>query len=137
MFDKILLAVDGSEHAKRAVSVAADVAKASAGCEVIVFHVREVELARGAQAPETPSEAADMVNSIVHDLHAQQVKARGDARSAAFGRAAHDIVDEAKSIGADLIVMGSRGLSDFTGMLVGSVAHKVIHLAECPVLVVK
>lgn len=136
MFDKILLAVDFSEHAKRATAVATDLAKKSGG-ELVVFHIREVEIGRGAFAEETPTEAAEMVNAIVHDLHSKGVNARGDARSAPFGRAAHDIVDEAKSIGADVIVMGSRGLSDFTGMLVGSVAHKVIHLAECPVLVVK
>jgi nucleotide-binding universal stress UspA family protein len=33
--------------------------------------------------------------------------------------------------------MGTRGLSDFSGLLVGSVAHKVIHHADCPVLVVR
>ncbi|MBI2237930.1 MAG: universal stress protein [Actinobacteria bacterium] len=137
MFEKILLAVDGSEHSKRAADAAADIAKKSGG-EVLVFHVREVEMGRGTYpAVETPSEAADLVNGVVHELHAAGVTARGDARSAPFGRAAHDIIDEAKTFGADVIVMGSRGLSDFSAMLVGSVAHKVIHLSECPVLVVK
>ncbi len=137
MFEKILLAVDGSEHSKRATAAAADIAKKSGG-EIVVFHVRELEMGRGAYpAVETTDEAAQLVNGVVHELHQQGVDARGDARSAPFGRAAHDIVDEAKASGAGLIVMGSRGLSDFSAMLVGSVAHKVIHLAECPVLVVK
>jgi nucleotide-binding universal stress UspA family protein len=38
---------------------------------------------------------------------------------------------------ADLIIMGSRGLSDFEALLLGSVAHKVVHYAHCPVLIVR
>lgn len=136
MLEKILLAVDGSEQSKRAVGVAAETAKKSGG-EVLVFHVREVEVGRGAPALETPAEAAALVNGIVHELKGEGVSARADARSVPFGRAAHDIVGESKAWGADLIVMGSRGLSDFSAMLVGSVAHKVLHLSDCPVMIVK
>jgi len=137
MFEKILLAVDGSEHSKRATGVAAEIAKISGG-EVLVFHVREVEMSRAPEAAaETPREATDLVNGVVHELKQQGVNARADARSAPFGRAAHDIVEESKAWGADLVVMGSRGLSDFSALLVGSVAHKVLHLADCPVMIVK
>lgn len=137
MYDRILLAVDGSEHAKKAVSSAAELAKASDG-EIRVFNVREVDVAKmGAAIAETPDEAAELVNGVVHDLHERGVKASGSARSAAFGRAAQEILDEAKSFGADLIVMGSRGLSDFKALLLGSVAHKVLQHAESPVLVIR
>jgi len=37
----------------------------------------------------------------------------------------------------ELIIMGSRGLSDIEGLLIGSVAHKVLHIAKCPVLIVR
>jgi nucleotide-binding universal stress UspA family protein len=40
-------------------------------------------------------------------------------------------------VNADLIIIGSRGLTDWQGLLLGSVAHKVIHHATCPVLVVR
>ena len=46
-------------------------------------------------------------------------------------------MDEAGRFDADLIVIGSRGLSDFAALLVGSVTHKVIHYAHCPVLIVR
>lgn len=53
------------------------------------------------------------------------------------GRPGHAIVEEAQSGGFDLVVMGSRGLSDFEGMLLGSVAHRVLSAAHCPVLVTR
>jgi nucleotide-binding universal stress UspA family protein len=53
------------------------------------------------------------------------------------GSTAPAILDAEKALGADLIVMGTRGLSDFAGLLLGSVAHKVIHHVQCPVLVVR
>jgi nucleotide-binding universal stress UspA family protein len=54
-----------------------------------------------------------------------------------FGDAAPSIIAVAKEIGADLIVLGSRGLSDLKGLLLGSVSHKVANLAEVPVITVK
>lgn len=55
----------------------------------------------------------------------------------ADGDPAHTIVSLAKDRNADAIVMGSRGLSDIKGLLVGSVSHKINHLAECTCITVK
>lgn len=55
----------------------------------------------------------------------------------AYGNAAERIVEQAEHSKADLIVIGSRGLSDVGGLLMGSVSHKVIQHATCPCLVVK
>jgi nucleotide-binding universal stress UspA family protein len=137
MFERILLAVDGSDHSQRAVAVASEIAKSSGG-EVLVFHVLERDVGRaGITGEETSGEAADLVNKIVHDLHQNDVKARGDAKGAPAGRAAPDILEEAKTFDAGIIVIGTRGRSDFAGLLLGSVAHKVLQHAECPVLVVR
>jgi nucleotide-binding universal stress UspA family protein len=54
-----------------------------------------------------------------------------------YGSAARLILDAAKEHGAGLIEMGSRGHSDLAALLVGSVAHKVLHLSECPVLIAR
>ncbi|HKJ94167.1 MAG TPA: universal stress protein [Gammaproteobacteria bacterium] len=54
-----------------------------------------------------------------------------------FGDAAQQIVNIASTSHADLIVMGSRGLGEVKGLLLGSVSHKVLQLAECACLTVK
>jgi nucleotide-binding universal stress UspA family protein len=53
------------------------------------------------------------------------------------GHVAKIIVDAARDHGAGVIVLGSRGRGDLSALLLGSVAHKVIHLADRPVLVVR
>ena len=54
-----------------------------------------------------------------------------------YGSAARLILDAANEHRAGLIVMGSRGHSDFAALLVGGVAHKVLHLSACPVLIAR
>ena len=138
MFDRIVLAIDGSEPSRRAQETAAALA-GLAGSEVIVLHVRELD-PMGRAGPislERSSEAADLVTRAVAELQAGGLNARGLAFAALGGHIAPHIIDTAKSEHADLIVLGTRGHSDFAALLVGSVAHKVIQHAHCPVLVTR
>ncbi|HEY5989670.1 MAG TPA: universal stress protein [Streptosporangiaceae bacterium] len=138
MFERILLAVDGSEPSNRAREAAAELAS-RLEAEVRVLHVRELE-SHGRAGPlslEAPGEAADLVNRVVADLRDRGVKATGEAYAVLAGAVAPHILSTAKEFGASLIVMGTRGMTDFAALLVGSVAHKVIHHAECPVLVIR
>ena len=133
MFEKILLAVDGSDHSRKAAAAAGDLAKKSSG-EVHVLYVHE----EGLFSPvESIPEAHSIVDGVAEGLVADGVKASGEAVATRTGSVAPTILEAARSFSADLIVMGTRGLSDFTGLLLGSVAHKVIHHADCPVLVVR
>jgi nucleotide-binding universal stress UspA family protein len=133
MFEKVLLAVDGSEHAKRAAAAAGDLAKKSGG-EVHAVYVHE----EGLVAPvESVPQAQALVAGVVDELLADGVKASGEAVATRSGSVAPAILDAARSFGADVIVMGTRGLSEFSALLVGSVAHKVIHHADVPVLVMR
>jgi nucleotide-binding universal stress UspA family protein len=137
MFEKVLLAVDGSAPSDRATAVAADLAKGF-GSELIVINVRETEIFwRGAVELETPDEATELVDETVRRLKDAGISARGEVHPAIYGRAARVILELASEEGADLIVLGSRGLSDLAGLVLGSVTHKVLHLAHCPVLVVR
>lgn len=135
MMSKILLAVDGSEHSARAVRMAAEIA-GRFGAEIIVFHAHEHAMGRGGgYEVETPTEANALTDRVVRELKDVGLSARGEVHSCFYGHTAREIVDQAKVEGADLIVIGSRGLSDVAGLLVGSVAHKVLQLTDAPVLV--
>ena len=139
MYDKILVAVDYSEHSDRAVAAARDLAALSKG-EVWVLHLREREMGvkTGVLTPdETTAEANAKVAATVEALTAAGVKAHGEVRNTVFGFAAREIVGHAQEIGADVIVMGSRGRGELAGLLLGSTAHKVVHLSDRPVLIVR
>jgi nucleotide-binding universal stress UspA family protein len=137
MFDKIVVAIDGSQCAERTVPIVAQMAGAFGG-EVVVAHFVEVVAAWAlAVESETPTEASDLADGVVRTLKDQGVSARAEVRTTIRGAVAREIVEIAGEEGAGLIVMGSRGLGDVSGLLLGSVAHKVVHLAHCPVLIVK
>jgi nucleotide-binding universal stress UspA family protein len=139
MFDKILVAVDHSEISDRALDAARDLALLSEG-EVWVLHMREREVAVKtgvALSDESMDEASAAVAAAVDKLTAAGVKAHGDVGTTLFGYAARNIVDDAKEHDVDVIVMGSRGRGDLAGLVLGSTAHKVIHLTDRPVLIVR
>lgn len=137
MFERILLAVDGSEHSDRAVRVAGDLARHYGG-EVVVLHVREHEVTWGADIDvETADEARTLVDRVVRELKDAGTNVRGEVVRVPLGQTPRAILDMVREEDAGLIVMGTRGLSDWGRLLMGSVAHKVVHLAEVPVLVVR
>jgi nucleotide-binding universal stress UspA family protein len=139
MYDKILVAVDHSEVSDRALNAARDLALLSRG-EVWVLHLREREVAvkTGVSlSDESMDEASAAVAAAVDKLTAAGVKAQGDVGTTLFGYAARSIIDDAKEHDVDVIVMGSRGRGDLAGLILGSTAHKVIHLADRPVLIVR
>ena len=138
MYEKLLVAIDHSKSTERVLSAARDLASLSNG-EVWVLHLREREVMPRAGLIETESndEAEAQVEAAVEDLTKAGIKAHGVVRSTIYGYAAREIVEDAKSRDASVIIMGSRGHGDLAGLVLGSTAHKVIHLADRPVLVVR
>ena len=137
MFDRILLAVDGSEDSGKAVTMASELASISKG-EVVVFHVREKAAVRYGSFDVNLAEAdGDIADEIARELKEQGVSARSERHVAYHGHTGKMIAEGARENDADVIVMGSRGLSDLAGIFLGSVAHKVLHLSPCPVLIIK
>jgi nucleotide-binding universal stress UspA family protein len=135
MLEKILLAVDESEHARKVVSAAAELARAGGGT-VHVLHVHEVVLASATVDDDSPEAASRLVDEVVEELRQAGVAAEGSVRSTTAGPA-RAILEHARDLDATLIVLGSRGLGALGGLLLGSVAHKIIQLSSCPVLVVR
>ena len=137
MYQKILAAIDESEIAVRVLAATRELASLSGG-EVLVIHVREREPSKFMpSSAESGEEAQEIINAAVEKLSSAGVTAHGHVAHTVYGYAAREIVSFAQATGAGVIVMGSRGRGDLAGLLVGSTAHKVIHLADRPVLVVR
>jgi len=137
MFERILLAVDGSDESKKAIKTAIALAGVSNG-EMLVVHVHAKDM--GFQVTddiESRPEAEMLVEAAVDLVQKAGVSVVGDLRAARTDHVAKEILDAATSFGADVIVVGSRGLGPLSEMLLGSVAHKVVHLAHCPVLIAR
>jgi nucleotide-binding universal stress UspA family protein len=144
MFSRILVAVDGSPFAERALKYAVDLAK-KYQTKLIIVHV----VLRRFYAV-TPSEAGVLATTVfVKEMEAEgreiinkadaYVKSEGVDYECRLlqGVPAEEIIKIAQSDKADLIVMGSRGLTEVRAFLLGSVSDKVSHHARCPVLIVK
>ncbi len=146
MFGKIVVAVDGSEHAYKALDVAADLAE-KYGASLLVLHVI-MQHAIPSYFEGLAVEKADQIFKSLGSELAEKIFAECEARqrdrnlasmttAVAEGEPARAITNFAKTEAADLIAMGTRGLTGIQDVLIGSVAHKVNILSHCPVITVK
>lgn len=134
--DSILVGVDGSENAAKALEFAADEA-ALRGARLQVVCAWEDYPAYAEAEPDTldalrssaEAIAAEAVASARH-LH-PELDCAGEARE---GQPAHVLLQAAEN--ADMIVVGNRGRGGFASLLLGSVSQQVVHHARRPVLVV-
>ena len=139
---RILVPVDGSETSRTAVRFVADkLASADAGLDIHLLNVQ----------PALPSAAADFIDStVLRDFHQEEgAKAIATARKLlddakiryvskiVVGDPGEKIAAYAEQQRCDGIVMGTRGLGRVAGLVLGSVAHKVLHLSKVPVTLVK
>jgi len=177
MIKTILVATDGSDHAKKALSLASDLG-AKYGARLVLVHVLltnarsetlralstrrglskkqrdlldnyeadfqiEVAAAGGDVGFVTIPPPRDLVETIGKQImeRAEKIAAKAGVKKTSpiivEGEPADVILDLAASNKADMIVMGSRGLSDFKGLLLGSISHKVSAQAEGTCVTVK
>jgi nucleotide-binding universal stress UspA family protein len=138
MFGTILLAVDGSDHAEHAARMAEKLATAT-GDQVIVLHVTEVIVGRAAGPVELEDDRRGIERAMqqAKELEAAGVSTQVELPQAPIGHVAKVVVDAAEKYGAGVIVMGSRGRTDLAALVMGSVAHKVLHLSDRPVLIIR
>ncbi len=126
MYSTIILALDGSQGADRAVPVAAELAKRDRA-HLIVAHARTHAL---------ESEIDARLQRQIAKLEEAGVDAEVVTATTTMGREADMIAGVATDRKADLIVIAGRGMSPFRGALLGSVTHRLLHVAACPTLVV-
>jgi nucleotide-binding universal stress UspA family protein len=151
MAKKILAAIDGSEHAWKALDLAADLAKQH-GARLIVLHVVPYEpiseaLRAFAEAEHMPVEEEEGRYHYARTLgdrltRSAEARARDRGLSDVVGRTvegkpADQILEVAGGEDVGMICMGSRGLSDARALFLGSVSHKVANHAACTCVTVK
>ena len=138
---KVLLATDGSREGKLAATTAADLAN-STGSELHVVHVGESPLIYHPErhAYRAEYEKHEKGSQQLLEAEVERVEETGATVAQAhlrMGRADEEIVELAQSLGAGMIVMGSRGRGRLRRALMGSVSESVVRHAHCPVTIVR
>jgi Universal stress protein UspA and related nucleotide-binding proteins len=142
VFKRIVVAYDGSDHAIKALNTAIELAKAFDSKLDVVEVVDTAALLGMGFAPIPSDVIAQIYNKAQNDVEQAKKKAQEagvkDVTSQVLeGDPATSIIEYASKNGADLIVIGSRGLSTFKRLILGSVSSKVVQESRVPVLVVK
>jgi nucleotide-binding universal stress UspA family protein len=139
MFKRVVWATDGSDDADQALPQAKAFA-AEGGGALLVVHCEEMTLPGkgGGSFPRNANEdeLQEKIERQVADLSNEGVPASLHLVKSQVGGAAHAIAEVATEEQADVIVVGTRGHTVLGGLLVGSVAQRILHIAPCPVLVV-
>lgn len=132
---RVLLAVAGGEEVPQAVEAVATIGLGTEAT-IRVLHVRNLAAGDGVAWVESEADAEVVLSGIMGRLRTAGLTAEAKvAGPSSF--VAQGIAEEARAWDADLIVMGSRRLSELGGLVAGSVNHEVIHLSDRPVLVLQ
>lgn len=136
MISKILIAVDGSEHAEKAFQYACYLGERCKALLLLVYVVEEFANIGYSISKEVEQEKEEMLQKYliraknILSTDVDMIKTRGND-------AAEEILLIANKENVDTIVVGSRGFSASKDFLLGSVSYKVMHYAKCPVVVVR
>ncbi|MFP2768392.1 universal stress protein [Oceanisphaera sp. KMM 10153] len=146
MYSSLLVAVDGSEHGRKALTLACHLARLD-DATLHILHVPEVlpheatliwgigAVAIGDELKEMDAAGKKVIAGA--EAEARKLGAIHVQTHIAGGEPARAIMQRAKILGVDVIVMGCRGLGDLAGLMMGSVSHKVSHGAKCGVITVR
>jgi nucleotide-binding universal stress UspA family protein len=140
MFENILLAVDGSEHALNAARMASSLSNAMnsqtlrivSAYEPIPVHLGDPYMqnavhARIAETEEIIDRAVQVVWNVPAQIYTEMIE----------GNPAETILEVARTRNSDVIIMGARGLGKLPGLVLGGTSQKVVSYAQCPVLIVR
>lgn len=139
MYNRILLAVDGSENSIRATKEAVKIAASSPNCKVEVVTVADFskvksEILHAQGKEELELKRRKKLSAIEEQLQLSNVSYKVKIL---HGEPGPTIIEYANKEKVELVIIGSRGLNSLQEMVLGSVSHKVVKRVHCPVLVVK
>ncbi|WP_394121896.1 universal stress protein [Planococcus donghaensis] len=139
MYNRILLAVDGSEHSERAAKEAVKLASGSPESEVTIVFVADYDNAKyevlhSGSSVELDLKRRKKLQPIEEALATGKINYKLEILHGTPGPAIVEYTNKEKF---DVLVIGSRGLNSLQEMVLGSVSHKVVKRANCPVLIVK
>jgi len=146
IFEKILLATEGSQDAELAATTAVNLAKIT-GSELHVVTVAPGYPSFDVRVPEVVEELQRQAQNVL-DEQLEKIEQAGEKVAQTHLRMAgehpgverhlpDEIVEAAEEVGADLIVMGSRGRGGVRRALIGRVSSSVVPHAHCPVMLVR
>ncbi|MCQ2559809.1 MAG: universal stress protein [Clostridia bacterium] len=142
MYQKILVPLDGSAKAEKALLQAINLAKLTQGSITLLHVISEL-------SPYLNDGLGGAYQQVYQDLQVtgenilekvqQKYVSEGVVLEGkiVWGNAAEEVCKEAEDNNYDLIIMGSRGLSEVKGFIMGSVSNRVVRHAVCPVLIVR
>lgn len=147
MATKILAAIDGSDQAAKALDFAIEFTRRYAGELHLIYTAPDqappealIAFARAEHLRDTPAAIYDAIGkSLLNSARSRAAEAELTAvfQHQDYGDAAASIIDYARDHGIDVIVMGTRGLGELQGLLLGSVSMKVQSLAPCTCICVR
>jgi nucleotide-binding universal stress UspA family protein len=138
---KILIPCDGSDSAVRAVQFAARLARELSDVQIEMLYVEDPVPLR--MHASLSNQQIDRLQSDEGGHVLQRAKAVLDTADLSYevryraGTPAHEIAHHAQETCCDAIIMGTRGLGPVAGVMMGSVASRVVHLVDVPVTLVK
>lgn len=137
MYGTIVVGIDDSVQSQGAIETAKNLAKVS-GDAVLVVHLQpEAAMGKaGIVTIEPSSDAQNIVATAVDYLHGEGVTASGELHRVLTQNIGEGLLEVAAGHSAGLLVIGTRGRGDTASMLLGSVAHDVIHQSTLPVIIV-
>ena len=137
MFKTIVLALDGSDAAKKAIPVAAEIAEKEKA-KIVIAHVVEFIVGKATKEPirADEKEIRAEIDREAEELSARGIDTRVEVAENVLGGPAHAIIEIADRNSGDMIVTGTRGYGAVAGAMLGSVAQRLLHSAKRPLLAV-
>ncbi|MEK3890344.1 universal stress protein [Bacillus sp. FSL K6-3431] len=139
MYEKVLLAVDGSENSLRATKEAVKLASLVTKCIIHVVYVADFSKSKNEILHSQGKEELELSRrkKLYHIEELLKSKKLSYEFKILRGEPWPKIIEYENNEKFNLVVIGSRGLNAFQEMVLGSVSHKVVKRVNCPVLIVK